>query len=168
MPTIEIGEFDKVFIIRRKTAPPWPTRLHQVTNLSEDALVITAERAYPESGNGSRSLSVQSTKVYSNGSQVGLIQDLRIEASSGKVFPGIEFSILSPDSPILTEGVREVARESLNNLSRLLPEVVIREVDLEGELVREHGVSEPTGGLPYKGPRPSRFERVIDDEHPLL
>jgi hypothetical protein len=164
MPTIEIGEFDKVFIIRRKTAPPWPTRIHQVTNLSEDALVITAEKAYPESGPLERVLSVENTKVYSNGNQVKLIQDLRIEAKVGRVNPTVEFSILSPDSPILTEGIREIAKESLNNLSRLLPEVVIREVDLDGELVREHGVEGDHGNPLYKGPRPTRFERVLEDD----
>ena len=165
MPTIEIGEFDKVFIIRRKTAQPWPTRFYQVTNLSEDALVITAERVHPESGAGARLLSVQSTKVYSNGNQVSLIQDLRVEARAGQATPTIEFAILSPDSPLLTENVRELARNSLGDLSRLLPDVVIREVDLEGELVREHG---PTGiddkPASYRGPRPTRFERVLDDD----
>jgi hypothetical protein len=164
MPTIEIGEFDKVFIIRRKTAPPWPTRIHQVTNLSEDALVITAEKAYPESSSVERVLSVENTKVYSNGNQVSLIQDLRIEARAGQVTPTVEFALLSPDSQLLTESVREVARVSLENLSRLLPDVVIREVDLEGELVREHGVDEIHGNQFYRGPRPTRFERVLEDD----
>jgi hypothetical protein len=164
MPTIEIGEFDKVFIIRRKTAPPWPTRIHQVVNLSEDALVITAEKAYQDSGPSERVLSVENTKVYSNGNQISLIQDLRIEAKASQVTPTVEFALLSPDSQLLTESVREVARVSLEDLSRLLPDVVIREVDLEGELVREHGIDGSHDNPSYKGPRPTRFERVLEDD----
>lgn len=163
MPTIEVGEFDKVFIIRRKTAPPWPTRLHQVVNLSEDALVVTSEKASPVGGPLERVLSVENTKVYSNGNQVSLIQDLKIEANAGRVTPTVEFALLSPDSPLLTENVRELARVSLENLSRLLPDVIIREVDLEGELVREHRMDESHDTF-YKGPRPTRFERVLEDD----
>jgi len=165
MPTIEVGEFDRVFIIQRRTDASWPNRLHQVVILSEDALVITSERTHPESDEGDRPLSVQNTKVYSNGNQVSLIQDLRIEASAGQVNPTIEFALLSPDSPLLTENVRELARNSLGDLSRLLPYVVIREVDLEGELVREHGpIGVDAKPASYRGPRPTRFERVLDDD----
>jgi hypothetical protein len=164
MPTIEVGEFDKVFIIRRKTAPPWPTRIHQVTNLSEDALVITAEKAYQDNGLSERVLSVENTKVYSNGNQVSLIQDLRIEAKAGQVTPTVEFALLSPDSQLLTESIREVARVSLEDLSRLLPDVVIREVDLEGGVIREHGVIESHENPFWKGPRPTRFEKVLEDD----
>jgi hypothetical protein len=132
--------------------------------LSEDALVITAEKAYPEISSIERVLSVEHTKVYSNGNQVSLIQDLRLEAKVGQVNPTVEFALLSPDSQLLTESVREVARMNLENLSRLLPDVVIREVDLDGELVREHGIDGSHDKPSYKGPRPTRFEKVLEDD----
>ena len=157
MPTIEVGDADMVFIVRRE-GPPWRTATPQVVELGPNDMVVTVQR-----GDNHEPL-LHGTRVYVNGSQIRFVQEFRIEVSTEESHvPVLDFAILSPDAEGISDGMRRRNEISLNNLMRLLPEATIREIGFNGVLVREHGALHETSELAYEGPRPTRFERVLKE-----
>lgn len=148
MPTIEIGEFDTVFIVRRPVESP--ERFHQIVELNEKDLVLTVEANRPN-------CSTPSIKAYMNGLQIRMLQKLRIEADMRNRIPKLEFSIMSPTIEELSNGSKRLVQRGLSSLKKLLPFATIHEMGLDGVAIQEHGIElDPK----YTGPRPSRYKRA--------
>lgn len=167
MPTIEVGDADRVFIVRRE-GPPVRAGMYgpnaQIVEVGPNDLVLTVQ------GGENPDDLARSTRVYVNGSQVGLLHELRVEAGHDLSQVILDFAIISPDFEGLSEVVRQNCEVGLNNLMRLLPVATIREIGEGGVVVKEHGALHVSPDPPplrhelvYVGPRPTRFEKVLKE-----
>lgn len=147
MPTIEVGEFDKVFVVRRQPME-LPKNFRQVVDLGENDLVLTVQEGEvhgtdPETGREIRY--TPKVKVHINGTQIGHLSKVRFEAHSVDPIPVMEFSVLSPDiegfdsKEGLEKSLRESLTANLDRLKRLLPLATIHETGLKGAVVQSHG-----------------------------
>jgi hypothetical protein len=130
MLTIEVGEFDRVFVVRRQPRE-LPENFQQIVELDEKDLVLTVEANRPNK--------IPVVKAYMNGSQVGMLQRLRIEADMSNRLPVLEFSILSPTIEELSDRAKSVLQRGLAGLKALLPFATIHEMGFNDVVIQEHG-----------------------------
>jgi hypothetical protein len=130
MPTIEVGEFDKVFVVRRQPRE-LPENFCQVVELDEKDLVVTVEANRPNLR--------PVVKAFMSGSQLGMLQKLRIEDDTSSRLPVLEFSTLSPTIEELSDRSKSVVQRTLAGLKNLLPFATIHEMGLRDVVVQEHG-----------------------------
>ena len=137
MPIIEVGEFDRVFIVRCKEARG--RKSFQPVELGDSDLVVTIQEQWanhPETGELVHC--TPKTRVLIGGDQIGLLKKFRIEANSDNPLPIMEFSITSPEAEF-PDDVKVTITRNLNQLKKLLPLATIHEMGLKGEVLHEHG-----------------------------
>lgn len=151
MPTIEVGEFDKVFVVRR-TEAQIPKGFQQVTEVSEDDLLVFVQQGSPltDTPSGNPARCAPKTRVFIGGDQIGVLNKVRVEADSDTLLPIMEFSIISPLVEGLTDSTRSSVQKSLDHLKRLLPLATIHEMGFKGVELATHGrdLSVPIESLP--------------------
>lgn len=141
MPTIEIGKFDKVFIVRCQSE----VSVNQITELNENDLVLTIQdngsRIDPETNELIKF--VPKTKVYVDGTQVSNLSKVQILVSSDNLTPLMEFSVFSPDAEgvKIHDGMKERFTANLDLLKRLLPFAIIHEIGSNKIEIRTHGIN---------------------------
>jgi len=151
MPTIEVGEFDKVFVVRR-TEAQLSKVFQQVVEVSEDDLLVFVQQGslLTDTPSGKPARCVPKARVFVGGDQIGVLNKIRVEADNDHPFPIMEFSIISPLVEGLTESTRTSIQKSLDNLKKLLPLATIHEMGFMGVELTTHGrdLSVPIEFLP--------------------
>jgi hypothetical protein len=140
MPTIEVGEFDKVFVVRR-TETQLPKGFQQVVEVSEDDLLVFVQQGHlmTDTPIGKPARGAPKARVFIGGDQIGVLNKVRVEADSDNPLPIMEFSIISPLVEGLTESTRNSVQKSLDNLKKLLPLATIHEMGFKGVELATHG-----------------------------
>jgi hypothetical protein len=144
MPTIEVGEFDKVFVVRRQ-AMELPESFRQVVDVGENDLLLWVQEGRTittEDGREIRGRPI--TKVMIDGGQVACLGKVRVEADSNGSLV-MEFSVLSPDAEGVEthDGFKESLMGHLGKLKRLLPFATIHETGVGGVVIRTLGQDLP-------------------------
>lgn len=140
MTTIEVGELDRVFVVRRSEAE-LPKGFQQVTEISEDDLLVFIQQGQllTDTPTGKPVRCAPKARVFIGGDQIGVLNKVRVEADSDNPLPIMEFSIISPLVEGLTESTRNSVQKSLDNLKKLLPLATIHEMGFKGVELATHG-----------------------------
>jgi len=72
---------------------------------------------------------------------IGLVQEIKFRACAKNLIPEIEVTVMAPEVWDGCEDLKcqSMAINSVNNLKKLLPFIIINEVDLDGNIVLVHG-----------------------------
>lgn len=140
MPTIDVGDNDKVFVFTRsaESTPPNP----KVTELGKNDMMVVIERSDP-SEDGLQC--VPKIMIYVGGEPIGLIQEFNLNASAKEAIARIEVKILSSEIEGLSDNLKTRANKYLDLLKRLIPFVNIKEIGFNNELLHEQGLSVDPG-----------------------